>query len=62
MAVSRTSAHQKRTLLWSYTSRMQALNDAWTATCCLVRKLPSRDLQHHDFVDFAEYDGLLLMA
>ncbi|MGB8961687.1 MAG: hypothetical protein WCC38_06995 [Pseudonocardiaceae bacterium] len=41
---------------------MQALNDAWTATCCLVRKLPSRDLQHHDFVDFAEYDGLLLMA
>ncbi len=88
VTVSRTFAHQKRTLLWSYTSgsslrkaelistsqtsgaeeineicgRPRQVNDAWTAAYCLVRKLPLAIFNAKDFLNFAEYNGLVLMS
>lgn len=41
--------------------RPRPVNDTWIAACCLVDELPLATLNVKDFVDFAEYDGLILV-
>lgn len=42
--------------------RPRPVNDAWIAACCLVRELPLATFNTKDFLDFAQYDGLVLMS
>ncbi len=37
-------------------------NDTWIAACCLVAGLPLATLNIKDFADFAEHEGLRLVA
>jgi predicted nucleic acid-binding protein len=42
--------------------RPRPVNDTWIASCCLVRDHPLATLNVKDFADFAEHDGLELLA
>jgi toxin FitB len=42
--------------------RPRPLNDAWIAACCIEAGLPLLTLNHRDFADFAEHDGLVLLT
>jgi toxin FitB len=42
--------------------RPRPANDTWIAACCLVRDHPLATLNVKDFGDFAEHDGLTLLA
>jgi predicted nucleic acid-binding protein len=42
--------------------RPRPLNDTWIAACCIEGGLPPLTLNHRDFTDFAEHDGLVLLA
>jgi predicted nucleic acid-binding protein len=42
--------------------RPRPLHDSWIAACCLERELPLLTLNRRDFADFAEHDGLVLLA
>jgi toxin FitB len=37
-------------------------NDTWIAACCLIDDLPLATLNTKDFADFAEHEGLALIA
>jgi hypothetical protein len=41
--------------------RPRPQNDMWVAACCLRHRLPLVTLNRRDFVDFAEFDGLVLL-
>jgi toxin FitB len=41
--------------------RPRPVNDTWIAACCLVDGLPLATLNVKDFVDFAEYESLILI-
>ena len=41
--------------------RPRPANDMWIAACCLRIGLPLATLNHRDFADFAERDGLRLL-
>jgi predicted nucleic acid-binding protein len=41
--------------------RARPINDTWIAACCLVAGLPLATLNHKDFIDFAENDGLQMI-
>jgi predicted nucleic acid-binding protein len=41
--------------------RPRPANDTWIAACCLVRDLPLATLNHKDFNDFAEHEGLRMI-
>jgi predicted nucleic acid-binding protein len=41
---------------------MPPQNDTWIAACCLVEGLPLATRNVRDYVGFAEYDGLVLVA
>lgn len=38
--------------------RPRRSNDAWIAACCHVRRLPLATLNHTDFADLVEHEGL----
>jgi toxin FitB len=38
------------------------LHDSWIAACCIEAGLPLLTLNHRDFADFAERDGLVLLT
>jgi predicted nucleic acid-binding protein len=42
--------------------RLRPLNDTWIAACCIEGQLPLLTLNRRDFADFAEHDGLVLLA
>jgi len=42
--------------------RPRPMNDTWIAACCLVHGLPLATLNLKDFQDFAEHEGLMLIA
>jgi toxin FitB len=42
--------------------RPRPVNDTWVAACCLAYGLPLATLNIKDFADFAEHDGLTLVA
>jgi toxin FitB len=42
--------------------RPRPANDTWIAACCLVYDLPLATLNVKDFTDFAEHEGLRLIA
>jgi toxin FitB len=42
--------------------RPRPVNDTWIAACCLVHGLPLATLNVKDYADFAEYEGLTLLA
>jgi toxin FitB len=42
--------------------RPRPQNDTWIAACCLVYDLPLATLNIKDFTDFAEHEGLTLLA
>jgi len=42
--------------------RPRPVNDTWVAACCLAYDLPLATLNIKDFADFAEHDGLALIA
>jgi len=42
--------------------RPRPVNDAWIAACCLVRELLLATFNTKDFLDFAQYDGLVLLS
>jgi toxin FitB len=42
--------------------RPRPLNDTWIAACCIEAGLPLLTLNHRDFADFAERDGLVLLT
>jgi toxin FitB len=42
--------------------RARPTNDTWIAACCLVRDLPLATLNLKDFTDFAQHEGLQLVA
>lgn len=42
--------------------RPRPLNDTWIAACCIETGLPLLTLNHRDFADFAEHDGLVLLS
>ena len=42
--------------------RPRPLNDTWIAACCIETGLPLLTLNHRDFADFAEHDGLILLS
>lgn len=42
--------------------RPRPQNDTWIATCCLAYDLPLATLNIKDFEDFAEHEGLILVA
>lgn len=42
--------------------RARPVNDTWVAACCLAYGLPLATLNVKDFADFAEYEGLALIA
>ncbi|MGH3821496.1 MAG: type II toxin-antitoxin system VapC family toxin [Pseudonocardiaceae bacterium] len=41
--------------------RPRPVNETWIAACCLVDGLPLATLNVKDFVDFAEYESLILI-
>lgn len=41
--------------------RPRPVNDTWIAACCLVHGVPLATLNHKDFADFAEHEGLTLV-
>lgn len=41
--------------------RPRPQNDTWIAACCLARDHPLATLNHKDFEDFAEHEGLSLV-
>jgi toxin FitB len=41
--------------------RPRPVNDTWIAACCLVDELPLATLNTKDFVDFATYEGLVIL-
>jgi toxin FitB len=42
--------------------RPRPLHDTWIAACCIEAGLPLLTLNHRDFADFAEHDGLVLLT
>lgn len=42
--------------------RPRPVNDTWVAACCLAYDIPLATLNIKDFADFAEHDGLALIA
>lgn len=42
--------------------RPRPVNDSWIAACCLVRELPLATFNTRDYLDFAEHEGLDLLA
>jgi predicted nucleic acid-binding protein len=42
--------------------RPRPTNDTWVAACCLVRDLPLVTFNRKDLEDFADHDGLRLLA
>jgi predicted nucleic acid-binding protein len=42
--------------------RPRPVNDSWIAACCLAHGLPLATFNTKDFADFAENDGLTLIA
>jgi len=42
--------------------RPRPVNDSWIAACCLAYELPLATFNTKDFADFAENDGLALIA
>jgi toxin FitB len=42
--------------------RPRPLHDTWIAACCIETGLPLLTLNHRDFADFAEHDGLILLG
>jgi predicted nucleic acid-binding protein len=42
--------------------RPRPINDSWIAACCLAYDLPLATLNKQDFADYAEYEGLRLLA
>ena len=42
--------------------RPRPVNDAWIAACCLARGLPLATYNTKDFQDYADHDGLVLVA
>lgn len=42
--------------------RPRADNDTWIAACCIESGVPLLTLNRRHFADFAEYDGLVLLA
>ena len=42
--------------------RPRPQNDSWIAACCIDSGLPLLTLNHRDFADFAEHDGLVLLG
>lgn len=42
--------------------RPRPANDSWIAACCIAWQLPLATLNVKDFEDFAEHDGLSLIA
>ncbi|WP_431879942.1 type II toxin-antitoxin system VapC family toxin [Amycolatopsis sacchari] len=42
--------------------RPRPQNDTWIAACCLAFELPLATLNVKDFEDFAEYEGLEILA
>lgn len=42
--------------------RPQPQNDTWIAACCLVYGLPLATLNTKDYADYAEHEGLTLVA
>jgi toxin FitB len=42
--------------------RTRPLNDTWVAGCCIEGGVPLLTLNHRDFIDFAEHDGLVLLT
>lgn len=42
--------------------RPRPLNDTWIAACCIAGALPLLTLNHRDFADFAQHDGLVLLG
>ena len=42
--------------------RPRPINDTWIAACCIEGGLPLLTLNHRDFADFAEHDGLVLLG
>jgi len=41
--------------------RPRPTNDTWIAACCLVHGLPLATFNTKDFVDFAQYENLVLL-
>jgi predicted nucleic acid-binding protein len=41
--------------------RKRPVNDTWVAACCLAFGAPLLTLNRKDFVDFAQYEGLVLL-
>ena len=42
--------------------RPRPQNDTWIAACCLVYDLPLATLNVKDFADFADHEGLRIIA
>jgi predicted nucleic acid-binding protein len=42
--------------------RPRPVNDTWIAACCIAYGVPLATLNHKDFADFAEHDGLTLLG
>jgi toxin FitB len=42
--------------------RPRPVNDTWIAACCLAYGLPLATMNVKDFADFADHDGLTLIA
>ncbi|MGH9106638.1 MAG: type II toxin-antitoxin system VapC family toxin [Acidimicrobiales bacterium] len=42
--------------------RPRPQNDTWVAACCIRHDLPLVTLNKRDFIDFAGYDGLVLLS
>jgi len=42
--------------------RSRPQNDTWVAACCLAYELPLATLNVKDFRDFAQHEGLILVA
>jgi predicted nucleic acid-binding protein len=41
--------------------RPRPVNDTWIAACCLVHGLPLATFNTKDFVDYAQYEGLVML-
>lgn len=52
----RLAAHAERR------GRRSEANDTWIAACCIAGSLPLATLNVKDYVEFAEHDGLALVA
>jgi len=42
--------------------RPRPVNDTWIAACCLTFGLPLVTLNLHDFYDFVDHEGLVLVT